>query len=162
MRQEGIQIEVEASGEYHMDYEFLGKVMEGEVIPFGNKKYLLIELPFQKPTYSIEEILLQTQLAGYEPVIAHPERYFWLMGKMKLYEGLKDRGMFFQLNLNSLSGFYGFPAKVAANRLIDAGMIDFAGSDAHYYGHLLVLQKVLHNRHFIKLIQSNKLLNSSL
>lgn len=162
IRQEGIQLEVEASGEYHMDYEFLGKVQGGEVIPFGKKKYLLIELPFQKPTFSIEEILYQTQLLEYEPVIAHPERYVWLIGKMKLYKGLKDRGMFFQLNLNSLAGLYGFPAKVAANQLIDAGMIEFVGSDAHHTGHLLELPKVLYNKHFVKLLQSNKLLNSIL
>jgi len=162
IRQEGIRIDVEASGEYHMDYDLLGKIRGGEVIPFGNKKYLLIELPFQKPAFSIEEILFQIQLAGYEPIISHPERYVWLMGKMKQYEGLKDRGMFFQLNLNSLSGFYGFPAKIAANQLIDAGMIDFTGTDAHHTGHLVELQKVLHNKHFAKLVQSNKLLNSRL
>ena len=162
IRQEGIHIEVVASGEYHMDYEFLGKVQGGEVIPFGKKKYLLIELPFQKPSFSIEEILFQTQLSEYEPVIAHPERYVWLMGKMKLYEGLKNRGMLFQLNLNSLSGLYGFPTKVAANQLIDAGMIEFVGSDAHHTGQLLELQKVLHNKHFAKLVQSGKLMNYSL
>jgi tyrosine-protein phosphatase YwqE len=162
IRQEAIQLEVEASGEYHMDNEFPGKVQRGEVIPFGKKKYLLIELPFQKPVFSIEEILYQTQLSGYEPVIAHPERYGWLMGKMKLYEGLKNRGLFFQLNLNSLAGLYGFPAKIAANQLIAAGMIDFAGTDAHHFGHLLELSKVMHNKHFIKLIQSGHLLNSML
>ncbi len=162
IRQEGIQLELEASGEYHMDYEFPGKVQEGEVIPFGKKNYLLIELPFMKPSFSIEEILYQTQLSGYKPVIAHPERYVWLMGKMKLYDGLKNRGLFFQLNLNSLSGLYGFPAKLAANQLIDAGMIEFAGSDAHHFGHLLELSKVMHNKHFIKLIQSGHLLNSML
>ncbi|MCX6224891.1 MAG: hypothetical protein NTV01_09125 [Bacteroidia bacterium] len=81
---------------------------------------------------------------------------------MKLYEGLKDRGMFFQINLNSISGLYGFPAKIAAFRLIDAGMVEFTGSDAHHTGHVLELHKVLHNRHFIKLAQSGKLLNFTL
>jgi len=160
--QEGIQIAVEATGEYHMDFEFLGKVQSGEVIPFGNKNFLLIELPFQKPSFSVEEILYQTQLAGYEVIIAHPERYPWLMGKMKLYEGFKDRGMYFQLNLNSLTGQYGFPAKIAANQLVDAGMVEFTGTDAHFTGHLQEVLKVLQNKHFIKLVQSNTLLNSLL
>lgn len=162
IRQEGIQLEVEATGEYHLDYEFLGKVQGGEVIPFGNNNYLLIELPFQKPAFSFDEILYQVQLLDYKPVIAHPERYSWLMGKMKLYEGLKNRGMLFQINLNSLSGLYGYPSKFAANQLIDAGMIEFAGTDAHHTGQLLELSKILNNRHFIKLLQSNKLCNSLL
>lgn len=162
IRQENIHIEVEASGEYHMDQDFPGRVEVGEVIPFGKNKYLLIELPFQKPVFPILEILNQTRLSGYEVVIAHPERYVWLMGKRKLYEELKDRGMHFQLNLNSLNGLYGFPAKIAANQLIADGMIEFVGSDAHHAGHLLALQKVLYNRHFEKLVQSGKLLNPSL
>jgi len=160
--QEGIRLEVQASAEYHLDFEFLGKVQGGEVIPFGKKNYLLIELPFQKPTFSIREILYQTQLSGYEPIIAHPERYVWLMGKMKQYEELKNWGMLFQLNLNSLSGLYGFPAKIAANKLIDAGMVEFTGTDAHHFGQLVELQKVLNNRHFSKLMQSVSLYNSLL
>jgi tyrosine-protein phosphatase YwqE len=160
--QEGIGIEVEASAEYHMDFEFLGKIQQGEALPFGKRNFLLIEFPFQKPEFSYYEILYQIQLLGYEPIIAHPERYSWLMNRMKLYEGLKDRGMLFQLNINSLSGMYGLPAKIAANQLVDAGMIEFAGSDAHHTGHLLEMHKALHNKHFSKLLQSGKLLNSSL
>lgn len=160
--QEGIQIDVEATGEYHMDYQFLKRVKSSEVIPFGEKNYLLIELPFQKPGFSYLEILYQTQLSGYEPVIAHPERYVWLFGKIKLYQELKDRGMLFQLNLNSLNGLYGLPIRMAANQLIDAGMIDLVGSDAHHTGHLKDLLKVLNNKHFHKLVQSGKLLNPGL
>jgi protein-tyrosine phosphatase len=162
MGQQGLQLELEATGEYHMDYELLGKVESGEVIPFGKRNFLLIELPFMKPSFSIEEILDQIQLLEYKPVIAHPERYVWLMGKMKLYESLKNRGMLFQINLNSLNGAYGFPAKIATNQLIDAGMVEFAGTDAHHIGHLIELSKVLTNKHFDKLIQSNHLLNSIL
>jgi protein-tyrosine phosphatase len=159
---EDIKIEVEASAEYQIDYEFLGKVRKGGVIPFGKNKYLLIELPFMEPSFSCDEILYQVQLLGYEPVIAHPERYAWLMDNKKHYEGLKNRGMLFQLNLNSLNGLYGYPAKLAAHQLIDAGMIEFTGSDAHHSGHVLELQKVLYNKHFAKLVESNNLRNSSL
>jgi protein-tyrosine phosphatase len=160
--EEDIHIGVEASGEYHLDFEFLDKVRSGEVIPFGENRYLLVELPFQKPSFSFDEILYEVQLLDYRPVIAHPERYVWLMGKMNLYQGLKDRGMLFQLNLNSLTGLYGLPAKIAANQLIDAGMVEFTGTDAHHTGHLLGLSKVLSNRHFVRLLQSGRLLNSML
>lgn len=160
--QEGIPITLEVSGEYHMDFEFLGKVQSGEVIPFGKPNYLLVELPFQKPSFSYDEILYQVQLSGYEPVLAHPERYVWLMGNKRLYSGLKNRGVHFQLNMNSLSGLYGFPIKLAAHQLIDAGMIDFIGSDAHYSGHVTDLQRVWQNSHFTKLVQSNNLRNADL
>lgn len=162
IKQEGINIEVEASGEYHMDQELLAKVQEDEVIPFGRNKYLLIELPFQKPSFSCEKILLQIQMLGYQPVIAHPERYVWLMGNMKQYEKLKDQGFLFQLNINSLNGLYGFPARITARRLIDAAMIAFTGSDVHHSGQVAELKKVLSDKHFERLVNSGNLLNGEI
>ncbi len=162
IEQEGIAIELEASAEYHMDFEFLGKVQSGEVIAVGKKNYLLIELPFMEPSFSYDEILFQVQLLDYEPIIAHPERYSWLMTKKRLYEGMKNRGMLFQMNINSLNGLYGLPAKLAAHQLIDAGWIEFIGTDAHYTGHITSLSKVLYQKHFAKLVESGKLLNAGL
>ncbi|MFA6126217.1 MAG: CpsB/CapC family capsule biosynthesis tyrosine phosphatase [Bacteroidales bacterium] len=162
INKEGIQVEVEASAEYHLDDEFLAKVESGEVLPFGKENYLLVEFPFYKPSFSPDIILSRTIQAGYRPVIAHPERYGWMMGKMKLYEGLKDQGVLFQLNLNSLSGMYGFPVKMMANKLVDAGMVDFAGTDAHYLGHLLELRKLLPNKYFVKLVESGRLMNTTI
>ncbi len=157
-----LDILIEGSGEYHMDDELLGLVQKSEVIPFGQRNYLLIELPWEKPRFSYEEILREIQILGYMPVIAHPERYGWMMGNMKLYQRLKDFGVLFQLNINSLNSLYGFPSKYAAHQLIDAGMISFAGSDAHYMGHITELQKALQNSHFAKLVNSGTLLNGEL
>jgi tyrosine-protein phosphatase YwqE len=159
---QGARIKIEGSGEYHMDDELLGLVHSGEVIPFGKLNYLLVELPWSKPWFSYEEVLREIQAAGYVPIIAHPERYAWLMGNMKLYQKLIDMGMLFQLNLNSLNGLYGFQARMAAHQLIDAEMISFTGSDAHYMGHVNELSKVLQNKHFAKLVHSGRLLNSEL
>lgn len=160
--QENIPVTLEGSGEYHLDFDFLRKLETGEVIPFGKRNYLLVELPFMKPGFAYGDILSGIHSHGYLPVLAHPERYGWLMGNMKLYRELKDRGILFQINLNSISGLYGFPAKIAVRQLIDAGMIEFVGSDAHHHGHVLALNNVLPNRHFIKLLESNNLLNLDL
>jgi len=159
---ENISIEIEASAEYHMDFEFLGKVQSGEVIPFGKKNFLLVELPFQKPAFPYDEILFQVQLAGYEVIIAHPERYTWMLGNSKLYSGMKDRGMYFQMNLNSLNGWYGLPIKLAAHKLIDSRMIEFVGTDAHHSRNIIELSKLLQNKYFDKLLTGDVLLNAEL
>ncbi len=159
---EELGIRVEVSGEYHMDGELLDLVQSGEVLPFGKENYLLIELPWNRPSFSYEEVFREIQLLGYVPVVAHPERIPWMMGNMKMYQRLIDLDLVFQLNLNSLNGLYGFASKMAAHQLIDAGMIGFAGSDVHYTGHVTELQKVLQSRHFAKLMRSGTLLNSQL
>ena len=162
IREEGIPIELEATAEYHLDYEFGSRLESGEVIGFGKRNYLLLELPFQSPGFKVEEVFYQVQLAGYEPVLAHPERYSYLSENFKSYEYLKDRDIAFQLNLLSLTGNYGPRPLLAARRLIDAGMIDFAGSDAHHAAHLTDLRKMLRNRHLQKLIASGRLRNNEL
>jgi protein-tyrosine phosphatase len=160
--EKGIPLELEASAEYHLDYEFTERVQTGEVIPFGEKNYLLVELPFLKPGFDFEAVLFRLLVEGYQPVIAHPERYVWMMGRMNYYSRLIERGMLFQVNINSFNGMYGFPIRMAARRLLDAGMISFIGSDAHYLGQVKALTGLLHNHRFARLVESGTLLNATL
>ena len=101
------------------------------------------------------------QSAGYKPVMAHPERYTYLYGKFDDLEKLKENGVLMQINLNSLSGYYSEGAKRVAEKLIDAKMVDMAGSDAHSMKHLHYLQKAAATKYFGKLM-TLPLLNSQL
>ena len=162
IKENNIPLELEASAEYHLDYEFKDKLNSGEVIPFGKEKYLLVELPFQKPSYSFEEILFDISIAGYEPILAHPERYAYLANNFSEYEALKDRGLLLQVNMNSLTGLYGKQAQKIAERLIKENMVEFAGTDAHHNFHLKEVKKILRNSHFHKLVDSGNLRNAEL
>jgi len=74
-------------------------------------------------------MLYQVMLKGYQPVIAHPERYMY--ASMPLYKRWKQKDYLLQLNLLSLAGAYGKPAKVKAHELLKEGMYDFVGTDLH-------------------------------
>jgi tyrosine-protein phosphatase YwqE len=52
------------------------------------------------------------------------------------YHKLKKAGCFFQLNLLSVTGYYGQSVAVAAEQLLKQGMIDFVGSDVHHQNHV--------------------------
>lgn len=162
IKENNIPLELEATAEYHLDYEFKAKLASGEVIPFGKNKYLLVELPFQRPSYSFEEILFDISVAGYEPVLAHPERYSYLADRFSEYETLKDRGLLFQVNMNSLNGIYGKQSQKTAEKLIKENMIEFAGTDAHHNNHLTEIKKLLRNSSFTKLVESGRLRNAEL
>jgi tyrosine-protein phosphatase YwqE len=64
--------------------------------------------------------------------------------------------------MNSLTGVYGGDIQKMANTLIDKGMYSFAGSDCHRIQNLELMQKVLTNKHFERLLSSGKLLNNTL
>ena len=82
-------------------------------------------------------MLFQLQTSSYKPVLAHPERYvFFHSKKLEKYKELKERGCLFQLNLLSVTGHYGKGIQDMAYKLMDAGLIDYIGSDVHQQRHL--------------------------
>lgn len=116
------------SSEYMMDAAFTGK-LKGELLPLG-KNHLLVETSYMSPPVGLQEILMQVWNAGYLPVIAHPERYLYM--DEKDYGQLKERGYSFQLNLMSLSGYYGKRPQAVSEDLLKKGWYDYVGSDLHH------------------------------
>ena len=70
--------------------------------------------------------------------------------------------MLLQINLASISGHYGTVAKRIAERLIDNNMVDLLGSDMHKLSHIDVYKKAIKEPALHKLLNSGRLLNSSL
>jgi len=54
---------------------------------------------------------------------------------------LKEFGVHFQLNLLSLTGYYGKEIQKMAEKLVDNDMYDFTGTDIHNQKHLDQLTK---------------------
>lgn len=161
IKKEGIPIELNAAAEYAVDYDFQTKKIHQPLMTLpGN--YLLIEFSYYSPPENIEDTLFKLQIAKYQIILAHPERYAYWANDFSTFEKLKDRGIYFQLNINSLNGFYSPLAKKMAEKLIKNQMIDLIGSDAHSSGHVQRLSQSLSNKHLINLVESGKLINDKL
>ena len=157
-----ISVSVEAAAEYFFDEFFIAKLSSKELLTFGGD-YVLFELAFGVRPVLLEKVIFQMNVSGYKPVLAHPERYSFFYDR-KLYEleKLKDTGIFFQLNIMSLSNQYGNRVRDMARALIDQNMIDFAGSDLHRAVQLPSLSDSMKDKYFFKLLDSGKLLNETL
>jgi protein-tyrosine phosphatase len=153
-----INIELEAAAEYQADDGLLGLLEKDELISFGDR-YLMLELPYFSAPQNLNTIFFELQLAGYNIILAHPERYIYWQNQFSKFEDLKSRGIFFQLNTISLSGYYSYPTKKTANKLIDAQMIDFLGSDLHNHNSFSLLESVMYESGLKKLLASGKLKN---
>lgn len=116
------------AAEYMMDASFSNKLKE-DVLPLSSK-HLLVETSYMSPPVGLFDILSDVWNAGYQPVIAHPERYVYM--KEDDFHQLKDKGYSLQLNLVSLSGYYGSYSKAVSERLLKLRMYDFIGSDLHH------------------------------
>lgn len=145
-----ITIELEAAAEYFLD-EFLIKKLESkdDLLLFG-ESYILFETSFINEPINIKDFIFKARSAGLNPVLAHPERYAYLNSNFKLAEELKERGVLFQVNINSIGGYYSKPVRKMAEQLIKRKMVDFIASDCHNIDQLEYTRSVFENKYFIK------------
>ncbi|MCA6422558.1 MAG: histidinol phosphatase [Flavobacterium sp.] len=121
--------------EYMMDSYFL-KRLETEKLLTIKDNYLLVEMSYLSPPFQLYEILFEIQLAGYKPILAHPERYLYYHNNFNEYDKLKKTGCHFQLNLLSTVEYYGKNIAKITDKLLKNEYYDFVGSDIHHQNHI--------------------------
>ena len=84
----------------------------------GNK--VLTEFSMAFPSMNIKDLLFEMVMQGYQPIIAHPERYVYLQQNKDFIQELKDIGCFFQLNLLSVMDIMARSVKDLAEYLLNA------------------------------------------
>ncbi|WP_298150190.1 CpsB/CapC family capsule biosynthesis tyrosine phosphatase [Flavobacterium sp.] len=135
LAENGINTPFKAASEYLMDDTFV-KQFQNEPLLTLKDNYVLVEMSYINAPIQLYSILFDLQVAGYKPVLAHPERYVFYHENFEEYRKLKKAGCLFQLNLLSAVGYYGEAVFQTAKKLLDAGLIDYTGSDAHHKNHI--------------------------
>lgn len=161
VKKEGIDIELEAAAEYMYDDGFIKKVSAGNLLTFGNN-YLLIELGYYFPPERFFDVIFDLKTSGYNPILAHPERYTYWHDSPDVYQSLRDRDILMQINLPSLSGYYAPQIKKVAEMLIDKQLVDFVGTDLHNHVYFEQILKAGRSKHLETLVQSGLLKNKTL
>jgi tyrosine-protein phosphatase YwqE len=162
LKQEGIEIEINAAAEYYMDEIFLEKVKAGEkMLTFGDG-YILVETGFINKPQMLLDIIFHLEMAGYKPILAHPERYQYLIGDKKLQEELFERRLLFQVNLLSFTGFYSKQVKEFGEMLVDKGLVALLGTDCHNERYLDMLETLPKHQKIYEKIQHLELINKTL
>jgi tyrosine-protein phosphatase YwqE len=131
-----IGIELHAAAEYLIDDNFIRLLGDEAPMLTLKDRLILVELSFAVPAINLKEIIFEVQLKGYQPVLAHPERYLYFGADKSWYDQLKDAGCYFQLNLLSIKGYYGKGSQELAQYLIKKKYVDFLGTDLHHEKHL--------------------------
>jgi tyrosine-protein phosphatase YwqE len=127
-------VHIQTSAEYFLDSFFLSDVLPKGLMPFGNNQ-VLVEVSMAGWNRQFNEIIFAVQANGYKPILAHPERYIYETD-IKVFENLKNKGVSLQMNLLSIIGYYGKSIKINAEKMMDAGLYDYCGTDLHHQRHL--------------------------
>lgn len=162
VKAEGLDVEIQAAAEYFLDDYVHGLVKNNQPLLTVKDKMVLVEFSLAYPSHSLKDILFDMQMQGYQPVIAHPERYIYLERNKDFYDELKDIGCLFQINILSLAGHYGKSVQELAQYLIKKGYYDLAGTDLHSERHLEALYTPGIVNSLMKMIESGKIANDQL
>jgi len=134
-------IAIDAAAEHMIDAHFEELVEQGEVIPLRSE-HLLVEMSYLEASLNFKDAIQKVASSGLFPVLAHPERYGYLHHKRSKFHKYKKNGILFQLNLLSLSDYYGKEIYKTANYLLDNELIEFVGTDIHNIHQLQALKEV--------------------
>ena len=134
-----INIELYAAAEYMLDDHFMELLREKQPLLTLHKNILLTEISYSTTPDNLHEITANIISEGYKPVLAHPERYHYCQQNFSKYQELIDMGFVLQINLLSLTGYYGKQAEKAAKYILDNELALLAATDLHHETHLAAL-----------------------
>lgn len=132
------------AAEYFADAEFLDTIRRGDLLTFqvGAADAVLFEMGFQEVSPVLFDAVFELQLAGVQPVLAHVERYPYVVENQALAAKLHERGVWLTANAASLAGAYGTVVQTFVEELLEKGWIRMLCSDAHGSRHFDALESL--------------------
>ncbi len=131
----GMEMDITAASEYMLD-EVFEQHLQNDNLLLMREKYVLVELSYFQAPINLDQIIFKITSKGHVPILAHPERYAFFHGKLDVFRSLKTKGCLLQLNALSLSKHYGSSVQKMAFQLLEAGLLDYIGTDTHRLEHL--------------------------
>ncbi len=122
-------IDLRLGAEYMLDARFMEHFKQGFLTLDKAGTHVLCETSYLMYEQGITEMIYEIMCEGFQPIVAHPERYEY--ANKDNYLRWKDKRYKFQLNLLSLAGAYGEPAYIKSHYMLKEGMYDYVGSDMH-------------------------------
>ena len=151
-----IDFKVTAAAEYMLDAYFLELLYSKTPLLTLKNNLLLTEFSYADKPYNVERLLFNIITEGYQPILAHPERYGYYHNDFKQYNFLNELGFLLQVNLLSFTGYYGKPAARAAAYLIKNNLASFVGTDLHHTRHLSALSDNRNRKLFTEILNNKR------
>lgn len=104
---------------------------EGKLFTLNGSRYPLVEFSFHSDGDRETRILRGLCKTGLRPIVAHPERYFYVQYDPELLNRWHRMGCLMQVNRGSLLGRFGSRAQEMAEELVTRNFAAIVASDAH-------------------------------
>jgi protein-tyrosine phosphatase len=127
----GIPLRLETGADVHMTPNMIDGLRSGQILSIADSRYVLVEPPQHSAPPQLESFFFNLVVAGYVPILTHPERLPWLSSRYQIIERLVRAGVWMQLTASSLAGGFGRGALYCAERMLEDGYVHLIASDAH-------------------------------
>lgn len=106
----------------------------GNAYTVNDTAYILVEFYTDISWKALAGAMRRLGSEGYQPILAHMERYECLMRHEERVDELIDQGVLMQMNSGSVIGGLFDRQAAECRRLIESGRIHLLGTDAHRMG----------------------------
>lgn len=115
----------------HLVSDMAGGLRSGHILSLADTRYVLVEPPHHVAPPRLDEFFFGLLLAGYVPILTHPERLTWIDQHYPTMVRLFDAGVWMQITAGSLTGDFGRAPKYWSERMLNEGRVHILASDAH-------------------------------
>lgn len=131
VQSEKIDIKLVRGMEIFATEELPSLLKNHRVWTLNDTAYFLTEFSFDEDPDFCRTILRRCCQLGFKPIIAHPERYFFIQDDPELAYEFCISGYGLQINKGSLLGRFGYGPKQTAELILQHGLCACVASDAH-------------------------------
>ncbi len=131
LNQEGLPLRLVSGADAHIVQDFVPGLKTGHILSLADTRYVLVEPPHHVAPPKIEEFFFSILVAGYVPILTHPERLTWIDSEYKTFKDLVRSGAWMQITAGSLTGSFGRRPRYWAEKMLDDGCVHILATDAH-------------------------------
>jgi protein-tyrosine phosphatase len=131
LQEERIALQLATGADNHIVPSFIASLRAGHLLTLGESRYVLVEPPHHIPPVRLEDFFFELIVAGYVPVLTHPERLSWIKSHYPAIQRMVGAGVWMQITAGSLTGDFGRSPQRWAERMLEEGNVHILATDAH-------------------------------
>ncbi|MFD1851246.1 tyrosine-protein phosphatase [Oceanobacillus bengalensis] len=132
LQQEGIPLIVLPGQENRMYGEMVDDLKDDALVTLNNgTKYVFVEFPSGHVPRYAKQMLFDIQVAGYKPIIVHPERNREIAEHPSILFEFVQKGVLTQVTAASIAGKFGKNIQKLSHQFVESNLTHFIASDAH-------------------------------
>jgi protein-tyrosine phosphatase len=118
--------------DFHLSYDNLRRLAkDGSDFSINHTRYLLVEFADHFIPEQMDSVLYEIEVAGFTPILTHPERNSVIQRKPELLYHWALRGCLVQVTAMSYIGGFGQRAEALSEEWLERNLIHFFASDGH-------------------------------